>query len=70
MLKIDKYIDILTGEEITIEREETEIELAERLAFEKEIIDRAEELKAKNKARAEVLAKLGLTEDEIQALLP
>lgn len=70
MLKIEKILDIVTGEETIIEREETTEEKEIREALEKEHADKLKEQAKKAKNRIEVLAKLGLTEDEIQTLLP
>jgi hypothetical protein len=65
------YYDGLTGK--TIYREETSAEIAERENSQKESADKAkadaDAQTAKATARQAVLAKLGLTADEVAALL-
>lgn len=69
-MKITEVIfDVLTQTETTIEREQTAeeasvaLELANQLAFEKI------EAEAKATARQEVLAQLGITEEQAKLLL-
>jgi hypothetical protein len=60
-------INALTGE--TVEREQTEAELAQASADEAEAKARAKAEADKATAKQAVLAKLGLTADEVVALL-
>lgn len=66
---IKKEVNLLTGEEIIIEDDETAAETKERLEYEKQIASKQAEVQAKETARAEILAKLGLTEEEAAVLL-
>lgn len=69
MLKTHKTVNLETGEETTIELEETAAEKADRLQGEKELADR---LAAADKAEADkaiLLAKLGISADEAKLLL-
>lgn len=69
MKKIEHVYDITTGETTILERDENEQERALRLA----IVAEAKELQAKAEAKAQarqaVLDKLGLSADEVAALL-
>jgi hypothetical protein len=69
MKTIEKIVDITTGEETIIEREETPVEKTERL----EAIERSNAIKEANQIRennkAALLAKLGITADEAKLLL-
>jgi len=69
MKMIEKIIDISTGEETIIERDETPEETKLRLDYENKVsrILDYEETKAVEKAA--LLAKLGITEDEAKLLL-
>tara|TARA_R110000868_G_scaffold147200_1_gene368465 strand:- start:1095 stop:1298 length:204 start_codon:yes stop_codon:yes gene_type:complete len=60
-------IDALTGE--TVEREQTEAELAQAKADQAEAKARAKAEADKATAKEVVLMKLGLTADEVAALL-
>lgn len=60
-------IDALTGE--TVEREQTETELAQATADEAQAKAQAKAEAAKAKLKADTIAKLGLTPDEVAALL-
>ncbi len=71
MLIKEKIVDITTGEESIVEREETADEIAYREKSEADFIaDQAEaEAQAQAKATAEgKLAALGLTTDDLRAL--
>lgn len=60
-------IDALTGK--TVEREQTETELAQAKADQTEAKAQAKTEAAKALAKEAVLSKLGLTADEVAALL-
>lgn len=60
-------INALTGE--TVEREQTEAEFAQSKADEAEAKARAKAETDKGKLKADTIAKLGLTPDEVAALL-
>jgi hypothetical protein len=60
-------IDALTGK--TVERDQTETELAQATLDEVEVKARAKAEADKAKFKAETIAKLGLTADEVAALL-
>jgi len=65
----EKIYDITTGEETFVEYEETKEETKRRLDAQKEI-QAYEEAKAKAEAdKAAILARLGLTEDELKTIL-
>lgn len=66
---IEKIVDISTGEETIVEREETKAEAETRKAFVAELAKQQAETEAKAQAKAELLAKLGITEDEARLLL-
>lgn len=66
---IEKEVNLITGEEIIIERDETAIETAEREAFEAEVAARLAAQAATDSAREELLARLGITSEEAQLLL-
>ena len=66
---IEKIVDIQTGEETVIEREETAQETKARLDSEKAHTLAAAEAKAKATEKAALLAKLGITDDEAKLLL-
>lgn len=69
MLKIEKEINIQTGEEMIIEREETADEKAQRLEREVKLAEKQAEAEAKAAARQAILDRLGLTEEEARLLL-
>lgn len=60
-------IDALTGK--IVEREQTETEILQATADEAEAKARAKAEAAKAKLKADTIAKLGLTADEVIALL-
>jgi hypothetical protein len=60
-------IDALTGK--TVERDQTETEFAQAKADQAEANARAKAEADKAKFKAETIAKLGLTADEVAALL-
>lgn len=66
---IEKIIDISTGKETIIEREETAEEQKQRLALEKSIAEKLAAEKVANEAKSALLAKLGITENEAKLLL-
>ena len=66
---IEKIVDLETGEENIIEREETATEKAERKKFEAQVVkEKAAQAEADAK-RAAILNKLGITEEEARLLL-
>jgi hypothetical protein len=65
-----KELNVVTGEEIIIERDETPAETKLRLAEEKEIAQKQADLATKETARAAILERLGLTAEEAALLLP
>ena len=69
MIIIEKEINITTGKETITEREETTIETQIRLKMQKEKEAIMAEAEAKAVQKAAVLTKLGLTDDEVAALL-
>jgi hypothetical protein len=69
MKSIEKIINIQTGEESLVENELSTEEVAYIKAFELAEKQKADERAEKEAARSAVLAKLGLTAEEAQALL-
>lgn len=66
---IEKEFNAITGKETIAERDATEAEIAEQQAFLSKVeAIAAAEIKA-SAAKQAVLAKLGLTADEVAALL-
>lgn len=65
----EKIINAITGEETIIEREETPEEKSDRLNAEKAIAELQAKEQATTIAKAAILEKLGITEDEAKALL-
>jgi|688.fasta_scaffold982744_1 hypothetical protein len=65
----EKTFDITTGEETFTERDETAAETKARLDFVKAQAEAKAEADAKAAEKTAVLAKLGLTADEVAALL-
>lgn len=65
----EKIINAITGEETIIEREETSEEKSDRLNAEKAIAELQAKEEATAIAKAAILEKLGITEDEAKALL-
>lgn len=69
-MKITETIfDVVTQETTVIERELTADEIAERKAAEADAKKTEAEAQANAQAKAELLAKLGITEDEAKLLL-
>jgi hypothetical protein len=66
---IEKEFNAITGEETITERDETAAETKARLDAQKAIAAAQVEADAKAAEKAAVLAKLGLTTDEVAALL-
>lgn len=69
MIIKEKILDISTGEETIIEREETANERKDRLESEKLAAEIAEKEMAKAEAKSALLEKLGITEEEAALLL-
>jgi len=69
MLIIEKTVDALTGEETITEREMTATEAKAFAASEKIRLAEIAETEAKAAAKAAVLEKLGLSAEEMAALL-
>ena len=69
MKTIEKIINIQTGEETIVENELSNEEVAYIKAFKLAEKEKADERAEKESARQAVLAKLGLTAEEAQALL-
>lgn len=69
MLIVEKIVDVTTGEETIIEREETAAEKAEREEWQKVKAERLKRDEAASATKAALLEKLGLTEDEAKLLL-
>jgi hypothetical protein len=69
MKTIEKEFNAITGKETIIERDETAAETKARLDHAKEIAAKQAEAELKAKARQAVLDKLGLTAEEMAALL-
>ena len=69
MIIIEKEVNALTGEETITEREETAAEIKARQKRETENAAIQAEAEAKAIARQAVLDKLGLTAEEMAALL-
>ena len=65
----EKTFDITTGEETFTERDETTAETKARLDSVKAKAEAKAEAEAKAAEKAAILAKLGLTTDEVEALL-
>ena len=65
----EKEFNVETGEETIIERDETAAETKARLDKAKEIAVIEAEAEAKATARAEILNRLGLTDEEAKILL-
>lgn len=69
MKKIEHIYDMTTGETTVVERDETLEEKAERELIEKEAIEAAKLKSQIESKRQAVLSKLGLTAEEVAALL-
>ena len=66
---IEKYVDVQTGEETITERDETAVETKARLDFAKGLATAKAEAEEKAIQKAALLARLGLTEDELKTIL-
>lgn len=66
---IEKNVNVITGEETIIERDETAEEVKAREDWEKHCAQLAAEQAERDAARQAVLDKLGLSPDEVKALL-
>lgn len=66
---IEKEFNVITGQEIFTEREETVEEKAHREVSETEQAIKAAEAQVKAAQRKEILDRLGLTEEEARLLL-
>jgi hypothetical protein len=66
---IEKIFDVTTGEETIVEREETQEEKTARLEYQAKLVAQEEEELAKATAKADLLEKLGITEEEAKLLL-
>lgn len=66
---IEKIVDITTGEETIVEREETAAEKKLRELRQKDSAAYKSEVEAKELARKAIAERLGLTADELQVLL-
>ena len=69
MKYLEKIVDVITGEETIIEREETAADKKAREARAKEFAAREAEAEAKETAKAAILDRIGLTADEARILL-
>jgi hypothetical protein len=65
----EKEFNVITGEETITEREETASEKKQREAAELRAVEFETELVAKAIAKADLLAKLGITAEEATLLL-
>ena len=65
----EKEFNVLTGEEIITERDETPAEKKERSDYEKEIAAAQAKAETKAAARQAIADRLGLTADELAILL-
>lgn len=65
----EKIVDITTGEETIIEREQTSAEIKEKQKAEKEIATLIAQAEAKETERQAIADRLGLTADELAVLL-
>ena len=66
---IEKEFNVITGEETITERDETKEETAARLKAEKETKAYAEAKAKAEKEKVSILARLGLTENELKTIL-
>jgi hypothetical protein len=66
---IEKEFNVQTGEETITERDETPAEIKTREKAESDFANRQAEAETKATARAVILNRLGLTEQEAQLLL-
>lgn len=63
------FVDVLTGEQKIVERNETAEEKAEREFFQEILAKEQAEIQAKAAAKAALLERLGITEAEAKLLL-
>ena len=66
---IEKIVDITTGEETIIERDETTAEKKEREKFQADLAAQNAAIETKETQRQTIADRLGLTADELQVLL-
>ena len=66
---IERTFNVITGETIITERDETSQEVAEREAAEAKFAAQQAEAETKAAAKAALLTKLGITAEEAQLLL-
>jgi hypothetical protein len=66
---IEKYVDVQTGEETITERDETVAEQSARETLEAKQLAEQTETETKATAKAVLLDRLGITEEEAQLLL-
>ena len=69
MIYFEKIVDVITGEETIIEREETAAETKARLDQAKALAAVQAEAQPKAIEKPALLVKLGITEDESRLLL-
>lgn len=69
MIIREKEFNAATGEEIITEREETSTEIEVREKREMNLLAAEAEAEAKAQAKAQVLAQLGITEEQAKLLL-
>ena len=69
MKKVEVIIDVITGEETQIERDETPAEKKGREDLAAQVAIELAEAEAKAIAKADLLAKLGITAEEATLLL-
>lgn len=69
MKRIEKEFNVITGEETITERDETSVEIKERLDREKEVAASQALAEIKGTEKAALLARLGITDDEAKLLL-
>lgn len=66
---IEKIVDVTTGEETIVERDETAQEKLQRELVEAQIAERLEAEANAAQKKSALLEKLGITEDEAKLLL-
>jgi hypothetical protein len=69
MILTEKILDITTGEETIIEREETQAEEKARLKLQAEMNAERAEMEARATAKSALLERLGITSEEAALLL-
>lgn len=65
----EKIVNVETGEETFVDRNETTQEAAERKAYESKLVEEQVEAEAKQAQRQAIFDRLGLTADEAKILL-